>query len=193
MQGLLQCTHRTAIFTHNAPQSDINLYGATVSMFLPLNTVLPASFPPSRPDNTDKSLAEQQGYSAVPPASPASMRRQLQLQHMRQQRQQHNQEREDRCLAGDAVPASGGRARGTKAQNAQQQARIKHNQGVKASANVGCSNALCCMHHHSQAVLLVEESVHHLCVGSSNLQHRVSCIPAAAGLFMCSSRVSAVL
>jgi hypothetical protein len=59
---------------------------------------------------------------------------------MRQARQQHNLEREERCLAGDAAAAvaggSGGRARGTKAQNAQQQARLKHNQGVKASSNV---------------------------------------------------------
>ena len=87
----------------------------------------------------DKPFTEQHGYSAVPPASPASMRRQQQLQHMRQQRQQHNQEREDRCLAGDAAGGSSGKARGTKAQNAQQQARLKHNQGVKASSNVGVS------------------------------------------------------
>lgn len=97
---------------------------------------------PPPPAAADKPFTEEHGYSAVPPASPASFRRQQQLQHMRQQRQQHNMEREERCLAGDApaaaAAAGGSRARGkgSKAQNAQQQARIKHNQGVKASANV---------------------------------------------------------
>jgi hypothetical protein len=89
----------------------------------------------------DKPFTEDHSFSAIPPASPASFRRQQQLQHMRQQRQQHNMEREERCLAGDAAAAAAGsggrnRGKGTKAQNAQQQARIKHNQGVKASANV---------------------------------------------------------
>lgn len=87
-----------------------------------------------------KPYTEQHAYSAIPPASPASFRRQQQLQHMRQQRQQHNMEREERCLAGDAAAAAaaggGARPKAAKAQNAQQQARLKHNQGVKASANV---------------------------------------------------------
>lgn len=102
---------------------------------------------PCRPP-ADKPYTEAHAYSAIPPASPASFRRQQQLQHMRQQRQQHNMEREERCLAGDAAAAAaagGAKPKGTKAQNAQQQARLKHNQGVKASANVSDRRGWVCV------------------------------------------------
>jgi hypothetical protein len=106
----------------------------------PCNLLVCAWSVPSLATPADKPYTEAHGYSAIPPASPASFRRQQQLQHMRQQRQQHNMEREERCLAGDAAAAAaadgGAKPKGTKAQNAQQQARLKHNQGVKASANV---------------------------------------------------------
>lgn len=64
-----------------------------------------------------------------------------------QARQQHNLEREERCLAGDApaAVAGGARGRGSKAQNAAQQARIKHNQGVKASSNVSPADWAVCL------------------------------------------------
>lgn len=91
--------------------------------------------PPTAKGKKGQQAAQQeqqqsQAYSAVPPPSPASVRRQQQLEHLRATRAAHDQQREDRCL--EQQPQQ----RAPKVLSAAQQARLKHNQGVKASSNV---------------------------------------------------------
>jgi hypothetical protein len=106
------------------------------------HVVVACRLPRDTPPPTAKPYTEQHSYSTVPPPSPASVRRQQQLQHLRAAREQHNLEREERCLAdGGAAAAGGARPRAPKALNAAQQARVKHNQGVKASSNVSVGAA----------------------------------------------------